>query len=92
MLRCPKCGTEEDLKWFIRHQDLEDDEDSTSGNVITILCTTCGYNQSFILADCLEDIFPEWVEEENEDYTMFEDIFGSFNMPFDETMENQQEE
>lgn len=56
---CPKCETTEGIKWFLRHQDTE-----TSGvddaNVITILCTECGHNESYFLENSLELIFPSW--------------------------------
>ena len=60
-MKCPKCKATEDIKFFLRHQDTEDDT-SDNANVITMLCTKCGYNQSFFLVDCLDAIFPEWSE------------------------------
>lgn len=62
MLYCPKCETTEDIKWMIRHQKANDEDDSTLGNVITLLCTECGFNQSVFIQDYLEDIFTNWTE------------------------------
>lgn len=62
MLYCPKCETTEDIKWFIRHQKSDENDESTVGNVITILCTECGFNQSVFIKDYLEDIFRDWTE------------------------------
>ena len=38
------------------HQDTESDQ-TTNANVITILCTECGNNESYFLDDLLNDIF-----------------------------------
>lgn len=57
---CPKCG-KEDIVFFLRHQDREDDSENTA-NCITILCKECGHNESFFLIDCLDYIFPDWSE------------------------------
>lgn len=62
MLYCPKCETNENIKWVIRHQKASDEDDSTLGNVITLLCTECGFNQSVFIQDYLEDIFTDWTE------------------------------
>lgn len=58
-MKCPKCGTDEGIKYFLRHQAMpqETEEESTVANAITMLCTGCGYNQSYLLLDCLDDIF-----------------------------------
>ena len=61
-MKCPKCGTTEGIKWFLRHQQENDQDESTLANVITILCTNCGENQTFFLADCLDIIFSDWAE------------------------------
>ena len=58
-MRCPKCNTNEDIKFFLRHQKEGENDDSEIANAITMLCTHCGYNQSFLLVDCLDDIFPD---------------------------------
>lgn len=77
---CPKCKTTKGIKWFLRHQDTEistvDD-----ANVITILCTECGYNESHFLEDSLDLIFPSWTEyfQFQEQQTMLED---SQEIPF----------
>jgi hypothetical protein len=42
----------------LRHQNADNDLDNEA-NVITILCTECGENESLFLKDCLEDIFLE---------------------------------
>ena len=47
---------------MIRHQKANDEDDSTLGNVITLLCTECGFNQSVFIQDYLEDIFTNWTE------------------------------
>lgn len=56
---CPKCEAVEGIKWFLRHQDAEGSSDNDA-NVITILCTKCGNNQSYFLEDSLDLIFPSW--------------------------------
>ena len=47
---------------MIRHQKINKEDDSTVGNVITLLCTECGFNQSVFIQDYLEDIFTDWTE------------------------------
>lgn len=47
---------------MIRHQKTNDEDISTVGNVITLLCTKCGFNQSIFIQDYLEDIFEDWTE------------------------------
>lgn len=66
-MKCPSCGTTEDIKFFLRHQAESDDDLSDTANVITILCSKCGKNESYFLRDCLEDIFPAWKEAESMD-------------------------
>ena len=44
---------------MIRHQKINDEDNSTLGNVITLLCTECGFNQSVFIQDYLEDIFKD---------------------------------
>ncbi len=50
---------------MIRHQKTSDEDTSTVGNVITLLCTKCGFNQSMFIQDYLEDIFKDWAESTN---------------------------
>lgn len=57
-MKCPVCNSVEGIKFFLRHQDTEDDI-SKNANVITILCTKCGNNESFFLVDCLPYIFED---------------------------------
>lgn len=62
-MKCPKCGATENINFFLRHQSKEND-DSIVANCITIIHADpeCGYNQSYLIADCLDYIFPEWSE------------------------------
>ena len=96
-MKCPDCGAEEDIKWFLRHQDEGDDDDSTSANVITILCTTCGKNESHFLLDVLPDIFPSWEPREvqmnfEDQISMLGNLFGGMEMdPWDEEDEETEE-
>lgn len=58
----------------------EEDDTSEYANAITILCTKCGKNQTYLLEDCLEDIFPEW---RSIDIPNLESIFaGNFKTNF----------
>lgn len=57
-MKCPKCGTVENIKFFLRHQKENEEDESDLANAITILCTECGNNESYFLLDCLDDIFP----------------------------------
>ena len=63
-MKCPSCGTTKEIKWFLRHQPENEDDTSNLANVITILCTECGKNETYYIADCLEDIFPSWKEKQ----------------------------
>lgn len=45
---------------MIRHQKENDEDSSSIGNVITILCTDCGFNESVFIQDYLETIFNNW--------------------------------
>ena len=47
---------------MIRHQKENEDDTSSLGNVITLLCTDCGFNQSVFIQEYLEEIFQDWVE------------------------------
>ncbi len=91
-MKCPKCGTSEGIKWFLRHQAIQEENDDTDANVITVLCTQCGENQSFFLSDCLEIIFSNWKEPEldlNELGGLFETGFpqDNFNFEMEDTSE-----
>ena len=72
MLYCPKCETTENIKWMIRHQKINDEDNSTLGNVITLLCTECGFNQSVFIQDYLEDIFKDWIKLTNPNIVLSE--------------------
>lgn len=61
-MKCPKCENTEEIKWFLRHQKLNEDDTGTNANVITVLCTVCGHNESKFLEDYLDTLFPEWDE------------------------------
>lgn len=61
-MKCPECGTNEGIKFFLRHQAEDENDTSNNANVITILCTKCGKNESYFLAECLDQIFPSWSE------------------------------
>jgi len=93
-MKCPKCGTTEEIKFFLRHQAEDENDTSDNANVITILCTKCGHNQSFFLKDCLEDIFPSWKEKTDFDIgamaNMFQGMSGGFSgndFDFDDMVE-----
>ena len=75
-MRCPSCGTTEGIKWFLRHQTENKDDDSDLANVITILCTACGKNESYFLDSCLESIFPSW-KDADFDFGALAQMFGS---------------
>ena len=59
-MKCPKCGTEEGIVYFLRHQKQENEKDDTDANCITILCQSCGENQSFMIEDLIVEIFSDW--------------------------------
>ncbi len=59
-IKCPKCGSEENIVHFLRHQKESEDDEGTNANCWTILCKECGYNESYLLEDLLEEVFPEW--------------------------------
>ena len=61
---CPKCGDTENIKFFLRHQKSNEDDEDTTANCITILHASpdCGFNESYMLEDCLDTIFPDWSE------------------------------
>jgi hypothetical protein len=42
---------------------VDEEDTDTNANVITILCQTCGKNQSVFIKDFLKDMFPDWDEE-----------------------------
>lgn len=95
---CPKCEAVEGIKWFLRHQDAEGSSDNDA-NVITILCTKCGNNQSYFLGDSLDLIFPSWSQyfhvkkEEEEDIPdeILQGILGN-DIPQEIFEENDSEE
>lgn len=70
MIQCPKCSTNKNIKWFLRHQNSDSDLDNEA-NVITILCTECGENESLFLKDCLEDIFLDWSDKKDNKNNLF---------------------
>lgn len=83
-MKCPNCGNSSDLKFFMRHQDREDDTDDNNANTITILCTECGHNESYFLIDCLDEIFPAWSDRPQqtpdiEAFKAFGSMFGGEN-------------
>ena len=80
-MKCPKCGAVEDIKFFLRHQKTSDDDEDTTANCITMLHANpdCGFNESYMLEDCLDIIFPDWSEiQELED--KINEIQNSVNM------------
>lgn len=63
-MKCPKCGDTENIKFFVRHQKSSEDDESTNANCLTILHADpeCGFNESYLLEDCLDVVFPNWSE------------------------------
>ena len=63
-MKCPKCGDTEDIKFFVRHQKFSEDDEGTNANCLTILHANpeCGFNESRLLEDCLDLVFPDWSE------------------------------
>lgn len=61
-MKCPKCETTENIKWLLRHQSIDENDEGTNANVITILCTECGNNETVFIEDYLPDIFTSWSE------------------------------
>lgn len=61
---CPKCNSTENIKFFVRHQKTDENDNSQVANAITMLHADpeCGYNETFMLEDCLDYIFTEWSE------------------------------
>ena len=74
-MKCPECGATTNIKWFLRHQDRENDI-INDANVITVLCTNCGYNNSVFLEDYLDDIFKDWSEIESNNNFDFSSLFN----------------
>ena len=74
-MKCPECGATTNIKWFLRHQDRENNI-VNDANVITILCTNCGYNDSVFLEDYLDDIFKDWSEIEPNNNFDFSSLFN----------------
>lgn len=61
-MRCPDCKENGDVKWMLRHQKENEEDEGTNANVITTLCVTCGKNESVFITDYLEEMFPSWDE------------------------------
>ena len=63
-MKCPKCGDTENIKFFVRHQKISEEDETTAANCITMLHAdpSCGFNESFMLEDCLDYIFSYWSE------------------------------
>ena len=61
-MKCPKCETTENIKWLLRHQSIDENDEGTNANVITILCTECGHNETVFIEEYLGDIFTSWSE------------------------------
>lgn len=59
-MECPQCKAKEGLKWFLRHQKSDESDENTDANCITMLCTACGFNESYLLEDLLPEIFTNW--------------------------------
>ena len=93
-MKCPKCGSTENIKFFVRHQKSSEDDESNIANCITIIHAEpqCGFNESYLLEDCLNDIFPNWSELQ-ELQTKIEDIQNNINMRnlFDQVVETEGE-
>lgn len=84
-MKCPKCGATTNIKWFLRHQDRENDT-INDANVITVLCTNCGYNDSVFFEDYLDDIFKDWseIKQNNNTNIDFSSLFNLFSNNFNE--------
>ena len=84
-MKCPECGATKDIKWFLRHQDRENDI-INDANVITVLCTNCGYNDSVFFEDYLDDIFKDWseIKQNNNTNIDFSSLFNLFSNNFNE--------
>ena len=80
-MKCPKCGATTNIKWFLRHQDRESDT-IDDVNVITILCTECGYNDSVFLEEYLDDIFKDWSEIKQDNNFDFNSLFNFISNSF----------
>lgn len=65
-MKCPKCSSEENLKWFLRHQKEDENDEGTNANVITVLCTECGNNESVFIENFLPLLFKNWDEKTQE--------------------------
>ena len=78
-MKCPKCGAQEGIKWFLRHQAEGPDDDSNLANAITILCTKCGANESYMLQDCLSDIFFKWSTDSLSNFGAIASMFGNMS-------------
>lgn len=60
MIACPVCHKTDNIRYITRHQLVDRYDTDTAPNVITILHADpeCGFNQTYWIEDCLEDIFP----------------------------------
>lgn len=69
----------------MRHQNRENDT-INDVNVITVLCTNCGYNDSVFLEDYLDDIFKDWseIKQDNNTNIDFSSLFNLFSNNFNE--------
>ena len=63
LIECPDCLEEGKVVWFLRHQKTNEEDTGTNANVVTILCQTCGKNESIFLEDFLEEMFPDWTNK-----------------------------
>ena len=79
---CKDCKDDGKVVWFLRHQKENEDDEGTNANVVTILCQTCGRNQSAFLVDYLPDIFPDWDEEREIKEKLFSSL-GNFGGEMD---------
>ena len=65
-MKCPKCEATTNIKWLLRHQSIDENDEGTNANVITILCTECGNNETVFIEDYLPDIFTSWSESKGD--------------------------
>ena len=64
MMICPKCGSSENIVFFVRHMKTDENDESTTANCVTVLHADpqCGYNESMLLKDVANVVFTEWSE------------------------------
>jgi len=91
-MKCPKCGSIEDIKFFVRHQKTSEDDESTVANAITILHANpeCGFNETYMLEDCIELIFKDWSDlyQIEEKISELENSANGMNALFTGLMDN----